>query len=171
MTDHYVDVVNEKDEVIGKELKSRKSSLDFISRVVAIMIQNSDGRFVVCKRGSHKFLDAGKYDLAAFGSVVSGEDYNQAAARELKEELGITCSLDMLGKIYQEVQQHDGIHKIFCGIFLGKTDKEPRLNHELVSFRRMRANEIAEEMKSNPESFCQGFINDFNHIKSKLDFR
>ena len=89
MADHYVDIVDKKDNVIGKELKSKKKDLGFISRVVAIMIRDSNGKFLVCKRGSHKKIDAEKYDLAAFGNVISGEDYQSAAERELKEELNI----------------------------------------------------------------------------------
>jgi hypothetical protein len=41
MADHYVDIVNENDEVIGKELKSRKPELNFISRVVAVLVKDS----------------------------------------------------------------------------------------------------------------------------------
>ena len=40
MADHYVDIVNENDEVIGKELKSKKPELNFVSRVVAIMVKD-----------------------------------------------------------------------------------------------------------------------------------
>jgi isopentenyldiphosphate isomerase len=168
MADHYVDIVDKKDNVIGKELKSKKKDLGFISRVVAIMIRDSNGKFLVCKRGSHKKIDAEKYDLAAFGNVISGEDYQSAAERELKEELNISCKLDMLDRFYQE-NIHDGIKfRIFCGVFLGECDKEPNLNHELVSSRKMTFEEIEKEMKETPDNFCQGFMNDFNQVKQKL---
>ncbi len=168
MGDHYIDVVNEKDEVIGKELKSKKPKLGFISRVVAIMIRNSNGKFLVCQRGSHKKIEAEKYDLAAFGNVDSGESYEDAAKRELKEELNMSCKFIMLDKFYQE-NEHDGIKfRIFCSVFLGETDEEPELNHELVSFKKMSFEEIEKEMKENPDKFCQGFVNDFNQVKNKL---
>ncbi|MDD5178202.1 MAG: NUDIX hydrolase [Candidatus Nanoarchaeia archaeon] len=168
MADHYIDIVNEKDEIIGKELKSKKPELGFISRVVAVMLRDSNDKFIVCKRGSHKILDAEKYDLAAFGNVDSGENYGQAAKRELKEELNLHCKLTMLDKFYQEIEHKGNKLRIFCGVFLGETDKEPELNHELVSFKRMTFKEIETEMKSNPERFCPGFVNDFNQVKEKL---
>ena len=168
MADHYIDIVNQNDEVIGKELKSKKPELNFISRVVAIMVKNSEGKIIVCKRGSHKKIDADKYDLSAFGNVNSGENYEQAASRELMEETGLKSPLIMLDKFYQENEHNGKKFKIFCGIFLANSDEEPKLNHELVSFRKMTLKEIEKEMDKNPINFCQGFRNDFNQVKDKL---
>ncbi|NQU78145.1 NUDIX domain-containing protein [Candidatus Woesearchaeota archaeon] len=168
MADHYVDVVNENDEVIGKELKSRKPELGFISRVVAVMLRDSDNNFIVCKRAAHKEIFADKYDLAACGNVNLGEDYTQAAIRELREELNIECPLEMLDQFYQEFEHKGDKLKFFCGVFLGHTDEEPKLNHELVSFKRMSFEELEQEMENNPDKFCPGFINDFDQVRTKL---
>jgi len=168
--DHYIDIVNEKDGVIGKELKSKKPELGFISRVVAIFVRDSNGKIIVCKRGSHKKIDADKYDLSAFGNVDAGEDYEVAAKRELMEETGLICPIIMLDKFYQENQHDDKKFRIFCGVFLAESDEDPKLNHEVVSFRRMAIEEIEKEMSKNPNDFCQGFRNDFNKVKDKLSY-
>ena len=168
MADHYIDVVNQQDEVIGKELKSKKPELGFISRVVAIFVKDSSGKIIVCKRGSHKKIDADKYDLSAFGNVDAGEGYKEAAQRELREETGLVCPVVMLEKFYQENEHNGKKFKIFCGVFLAHSDQDPNLNHEVVSFRRMTVAEIEKEMAENPDSFCQGFRNDFNKVKNKL---
>ena len=39
----YLDVVDEEDRVVGKELKVQKYATPFISRNVAIFIRDSDG--------------------------------------------------------------------------------------------------------------------------------
>ena len=168
MADHYIDIVNEKDEVIGKELKSKKLNLGFISRVVSIIIQDPEGKFIICKRGSHKKIDADKYDLSAFGNVDAGENYEEAASRELIEELGIECPLVMLDKFYQENEHNGKKFRIFCGVFLGNTNQKPKLCHEVVSFRKMTFQEIKKEIEETPDKFCQGFRNDFNQVKEKL---
>lgn len=90
MADYYLDVVNEKDEVVGKELKSKKLEKGFISRVAAVYLCDSEGKFLMCKRADHKDDAPGLWDLAACGNVESGESYEQAARRELKEETGYT---------------------------------------------------------------------------------
>ena len=71
----------------------------------------------------------------------------------------------MLDKLYLEVENNA---KFFIGIFFGKNDKEPSLNKELSSFRKLTIEEIEKEIKQTPENFCFGFINDFNKIKEKL---
>jgi isopentenyl-diphosphate delta-isomerase len=169
MADHLIDIVNENDEVIGSELKSKKPELGFISRVSAILVQDSNGKYIISKRGSHKKLDANKCDLSAFGNVDAGEDYKTAARRELKEELGIDCEVKILDKFYQEVDHKGKLYKFFCGVFLAKSDEEPKLNHELVSYQKMSLNEIKQEMQENPDKFCQGFRNDFNRVEKYLE--
>lgn len=168
MADHLIDVVNEKDEVIGSELKSKKFELGFISRVVAIIVRDSNGKIIICKRGPHKTIDANMWDLSAFGNVDAGENYEQAAQRELWEETGIKNSVKMLDKFYLENIHGDRKIKIFCGVFLTNSDEEPKLNHEVVSCRKMSIEELEKEMKETPEVFCQGFIKDFNRVKNKL---
>ena len=169
MADYYIDVVDKKDEVMGKELKSKKLEKGFISRVAAVYLCDFDGKFLMCKRANHKDDAPGLWDLARCGNVESGEDYGTAAKRELEEELDMKCDLEPLGKFYEEVEAtKGGILKVFCGIFLGRSDEVPKLNHELSEFRKMSFSEIEAELASSPEKFCNGFRIDFALAKEIL---
>lgn len=86
----FFDIVNEKDEIIGKiredEQKTVKpSQLRFIN----IIITNKDNMILVPKRSSNRKIFPNCYDFSVGGHVNSGESYEKAAYRELKEELGI----------------------------------------------------------------------------------
>jgi isopentenyldiphosphate isomerase len=170
MPDHIVDIVNEKDEVIGQAMKSEKAEKGFISRVAAVILADSRGKIILAKRSEKKKYSPGLWDLAAVGSVMAGETYEASARRELKEELGIECELKLLNKFYQEAENLGGGQKLkyFCGVFLGKTDAVPVLNNELSEMRKISLQELEGETKNNPEKFCQGFLNDFGQVREKL---
>lgn len=168
MADHLIDIVNEKDEVIGSAMKSKKPELGFISRVSAVFVKDYNGKIIICKRGPNKKTSPNKFDLSACGNVDAGENYDQAAQRELWEETGIKCQPKMLDKFYQEVDESGKKFKYFVGIFVANSNNNPKLNEEIVSFRRLSINEIEEEISKIPENFCQGFIRDFNQVKEKL---
>lgn len=63
--------------------------------VVHIWIFSSDGKMLIQKRSNSKRLMPGEW-AATGGAAVSGEDSFTAAARELKEELGIKSNKDNL---------------------------------------------------------------------------
>ena len=163
-----VDVVNEKDEIIGQELRSDNFKKGFIARVAAVFLVDSDGKFIITKRAEHKKIDAGLYDLAAVGSVLAGETYEEAAKRELQEELSLSGDLKFLNKSYQELKNKEGLLKFFCSVFIAKIDEIPKLNDEVSEFKKMSLDEIKKEIKNHPEEFCPGFLNDFKQVEEKL---
>lgn len=86
----FFDIVNENDEVIGKikenEQKNiRPNQLRFIN----ILIFNNENKILVPKRSYNRKIFPNCYDFSVGGHVNSGENYEQAAYRELEEELGI----------------------------------------------------------------------------------
>lgn len=169
MSDYYLDVVDENDKVIGKELKSKKRESGFISRVVAVYLLDSEKKFLMCRRAAHKDDAADLWDLAVCGNVESGETYEEAVKRELGEELSLECELEMLGKFFEEVEAtKGGIMKVFCGVFVGYTDETPKLNEELSEFKKMSFDGIEAELAAYPEKFCNGFRIDFKNTKEKL---
>ena len=58
-------------------------------RASYILVFNGRGELFVQKRTMTKDIYPGYHDIAAGGVVLAGESYDQAAARELAEELGI----------------------------------------------------------------------------------
>ena len=168
MADEYLDIVDQNDQVIGKDLKKNKIPNGFISRVVAMFLVDKDKNFLICQRSDKKTNAAGLYDLSAFGNVQSGESYEIAAARELKEEMGVDCQLQFLDKIYMENHNDGKVFKIFCGIFLGFIGENYTPNHEIIKITKMTFGEVESAIATNPSQFCPGFLNDFSAVKDKI---
>ncbi|WP_038291574.1 NUDIX hydrolase YfcD [Zooshikella ganghwensis] len=85
-----VTIVNEQNECIGESTRSEMRKQGLCHRAVYVFVFNPLGQLFVQKRTPTKDVYPGFYDLAAGGVVQAGEDYEQAAYRELAEEMGIT---------------------------------------------------------------------------------
>jgi isopentenyldiphosphate isomerase len=59
-------------------------------RAVHVVVRNRKGEVYLQKRSLRKRIQPGKWDTAVGGHVDPGESYEQAAARELQEELGVS---------------------------------------------------------------------------------
>ncbi len=57
-------------------------------RASQVMVFHPDGRMLLQKRAAVKDIQPGKWDTAVGGHLAQGEDYETAARREMREELG-----------------------------------------------------------------------------------
>jgi mutator protein MutT len=79
-----------------------------------IIIQNSGGHIFVHKRSPGKRLFPSRYALGAGGHVEPGEAPEEAARRELKEELGIDALPERLFTIrYESSELKHSLHVFF----------------------------------------------------------
>lgn len=88
MSEEIFDVVDEKDHVVGQLARSEVHRLGLLHRAVHIFVFNSTGQVFIQKRSLSKDRQPGLWDSSSSGHVDSGEDYDQSARRELREELG-----------------------------------------------------------------------------------
>ncbi|HUA66743.1 MAG TPA: NUDIX domain-containing protein [Alphaproteobacteria bacterium] len=86
------DIVNERDEVIGRAPRSEVHARGLLHRAVHVLVFNSRGEIFLQKRSMKKDRQPGVWDSSCSGHVDSGEVYDQTAVRELGEEIGLKLS-------------------------------------------------------------------------------
>src|SRR5437764_12514296 len=89
MREEIFDVVNERDEVIGRESRSEVHRLGLKHRAVHVLVFNSRGQVFLQKLSMSKDRQPGLWDSSASGHLDCGEDYDDCAVRETREELGL----------------------------------------------------------------------------------
>jgi isopentenyldiphosphate isomerase len=89
MKEEIFDVVNERDEVIGRQSRCEVHRLGLMHRAVHVLVFNAAGQVFLQKRSMQKDRQPGLWDSSASGHVDSGEDYDACAVRELREEIGL----------------------------------------------------------------------------------
>jgi len=110
-----MDVVDDLDEVMGKVSQEEIYEKKLTHRIVHIMLINPKTKEVYFQKRSEKkkFLP-GYYCTSAGGHVQSGETYEEAARRELREELGLSVNVEKVA----ELQFITNGHKRFIELFL-----------------------------------------------------
>lgn len=107
MTPHnpieMLDLVDEQDAVIGVMERNEvyKQGLNNF-RVINAFIKNSEGKLFIPRRQKHKRLFPLGLDVSVGGHVTSGETYEEAFAKEAREELNLdirSLPFTVLGKL------------------------------------------------------------------------
>ncbi|MEM3180356.1 MAG: NUDIX domain-containing protein, partial [Candidatus Bathyarchaeia archaeon] len=86
-------VVDEDDNVVGRAPRSECHRSKLMHRSVYVIVFNDRGEVFLQKRSLKKDLYPGYETCSVSGHVGYGESYEEAARRELIEELGIEAPL------------------------------------------------------------------------------
>lgn len=111
-------IVNEKDEVIGKATRKEIHENGTLHREVNIFILNSKNELLLQKR-----KDRAIWDFGTSGHFPYNQTYEEAAVREVFEELGIKIKKSELIFVAKEINHSTQIvNNRFAKIFLLKKD-------------------------------------------------
>ena len=98
--DELLDLVNEKDEVIGEVWRSQTiGHPELIFREVGILIHDNKNRLLLQRRSFNKKAYPGHWIISAGGHVGKGGNPEDEAHKELREEMGIDVPLKLEFKI------------------------------------------------------------------------
>ncbi len=122
--DELLDLVDENDQVIGtvaKGLANRDPSL--IHREAGILIYDEHARLLLQQRSHLKEKNPGMWAVTAAGHVSKGEEPEEAAHRELKEELGFDRPLTLIEKVRVNDTNETHFSYRYLGKYGGETIK------------------------------------------------
>ncbi len=132
-----MDIVNEKDEVIGKAPREEIYKKLLTHRIVHVLIFNKKQEMALQLRGNVRFCPY-HWCTSAGGHVKSGETSLDAAERELEEELGVKAKLENFSKdIYVDNFRRTGLKKIlitFKLLYNGPFKINPEEVHKIELF-------------------------------------
>jgi isopentenyl-diphosphate delta-isomerase type 1 len=97
--DEVFDVVDERDQVIGREHRREIHRRGLRHRAIHIFWLRGDGRLCLQRRSYAKDNCPGLLSASCAGHVDAGEEYLTAAVRELREELGVAVAPAALREI------------------------------------------------------------------------
>jgi len=153
MSQEIFDVVNERDEVIGRATRAEVHERGLMHRAVHVMVFNSRGQVFLQKRSLRKDRQPGLWDSSASGHLDSGEDYDACAMRELQEEIGLELNappqrLFKLAASAETDQEHVWVYRCEAE---GPFELNP---DELQAGGWFAPDEVSRWMAERPEEFA-----------------
>jgi isopentenyl-diphosphate delta-isomerase type 1 len=97
-------LVDKNDQVLGsisrKEAHADKTK---IHRAVTILLFNAQHELLLQQRSVTKDTSPGAWDVSTCGHVTFGQTYQEAALREMAEEIGVSAPVNFVGKVLVEL--------------------------------------------------------------------
>lgn len=84
------DVVDDHDQVTGTATRAEVHANRLMHRAVHVFLRNKRDEILLQQRSMLKDVHPGDWDSSVSGHVDAGETYDQAAHREIREEMGVT---------------------------------------------------------------------------------
>lgn len=116
--------VDHNDNVLGQiTRKKAHTNKELIHRSVVIILTTPQGQMLFQQRSLTKDTHPGYWTLASTGHVSFGENSNDAAVRELQEELGIKADIKFLDKVLLNLENETEIARVYIGTYNGESIK------------------------------------------------
>ena len=156
MADEYFDVVNERDEPVGRALRREVHARGLWHLAVHVLVFDSAGRVFLQKRSMRKDMSPGLWDSSCSGHLDAGEGYDAAAVRELGEELGLRSAPRPERTRRIEACAETGWE--FCWVYRLRHDGPFVLHPEEIERGEWLApDEVTRRIAARPEDYCPAF--------------
>jgi 8-oxo-dGTP pyrophosphatase MutT (NUDIX family) len=107
-----VERVDELDLVLGVVDRAEAERRRWVHRIATTICRDPMRRILVLRRAEQHTRFPGHYDVMVGGAVDVGESYEDAAARELSEELGVSVPVRFMFKFLYR----DGVSPVWFGV-------------------------------------------------------
>ena len=148
-------VVDEMDRVIGSAPRSEVHGNNLRHRAVHVFLFNRAGELLLQKRSHWKDRHPNLWDSSAAGHVGAGEEYDNTAARELQEELGVSADLTRVAQLPASAETGEEFIWLYRGEHEGPF-APARAEIDAVQFFAPEA--VARWIEQRPDDFAPGCL-------------
>jgi len=167
MADEIFDVVNDKDEVIGRLPRKQVHREGHKHRAVHVLVFNRAGQIFLQKRSMAKDNFPGLWDSSASGHLDSGEAYDACAIRESREEIGLILAVAPPRLFYVEACKETG--QEFVWVYRAESEGPFVLQPEEVeSGAWFTVAEVDAWLARKEKDFAPGFVKIWRRYRPEL---
>jgi isopentenyl-diphosphate Delta-isomerase len=153
----YVILVDESDAELGLMPKMEAHEKGLLHRAFSVFIFNTGGEMLLQQRAGEKYHSPGLWSNTCCSHPREGEKTIGAAARRLREEMGMECSLVKGFDFVYKAEFGNGLKEHeYDHVFFGTSDVVPEINEaEVQAWKYMDVDLLAEDLKLHPEAYTE----------------
>ncbi|MEP6685765.1 MAG: 16S rRNA (adenine(1518)-N(6)/adenine(1519)-N(6))-dimethyltransferase RsmA [Verrucomicrobiota bacterium] len=148
-------VVDEQDRMLATAPRQEVHGDNLRHRAVHILVFNKAGELFLQKRSRKKDRYPQRWDSSAAGHVDAAEEYDQAAHRELGEELGVSANLKRVVKLEASERTGQEFIWLYHAFHEGPFCLAPA---EIDYGAFFPTKLVTDWMRARPDEFAPGFI-------------
>lgn len=155
-------IVDENDNEVGSAMLAEVWQKGLYHRIASIFIEDEQGHMLLQLRGPDVKVYPNCWDQAAGGHVDEGYTYEQTAANELAEEVGLhDAKLKAIDTYRFNAQEGSRIINQFVRVFLVRIPHDMPLQPQAEEVGRLQwftPNELQHAIAEKSETFTPGFL-------------
>lgn len=166
----FVVLVNENDEQVGTMEKMEAHVKGILHSAFSVFIFNEKGELMLQQRALGKYHSPGLWTNTCCSHPRNGEKPVDAGHRRMVEEMGFDCEFEEAFTFTYKADVGQGLteHE-FDHVFIGHTDKKPKINPEEVNdWKFMNMEAIKKDMESNPSYYTIWFKIAFDEVMDHI---
>ncbi len=155
--EEYIDEVDASGRIISSHPKSLLKNKMFMHKVSLVIPRTADGKFILSKRSKNKFPFPDTWCCAVGGKVSSGESEEEAAVREMGEEIGINASIMPVSSTVYDKGDYKGLFSVFTSQLPVNVEDMVLDEDEIQELGCFSLEEIGEMINEDKEQFAPTF--------------
>jgi len=165
----HIEEIDWSGNAVAKHPKEKLKEKMFPHKVSVVIPRGKDGKFVLCRRAKDQEPFPGVWCCAVGGKALAGESEENAALREMKEEIGKEFEIVKVTSVKYDEDDYKGLFGVF-------TTKEPISHNELdldpkeIQYtKEFLIEEIEKMVEENPEEFAPTFREIIKEFVKEID--
>jgi isopentenyl-diphosphate delta-isomerase len=152
-------LVDENDNEIGLMEKLQAHTIPALHRAVSVFIFNSERQMLLQRRSESKYHSASLWTNTACTHPYHGESNLVAAARRLKQEMGLESDLKEVFQFIYQAEVGMGLTEYeYDHVFIGLSDELPNPNpDEVCEYEYIDLDDLKERLQTDPYQFTAWF--------------
>ena len=164
--DELLAVVDENDQQLRSLDRATVHRENLLHRAVHVLLVNRRGELLLQKRSHRKDRFPRRWDSSAAGHVDAGESYRICAIRELQEEIGVSATLEKLGRVTASETTGFEFIEVFAGIHDGPFHWN---QNEIETGGFFKIEMVDHWIVARPQDFAPGFVECYRCVRGSLD--